>query len=71
MDRETAAGIPRSSFLWALSRPDIVQQYRKINLCMLCRREGVNAAGICDNCYHVLNSPEIDAVQRWLSGVGP
>jgi hypothetical protein len=44
---------------------------RKINSCLLCRRIGVNEAGLCDFCYSMLDGDELLLAVRWLQGVGP
>lgn len=71
MERMNPAGIRPESLAYALSRPDIVAFYRKANSCMLCRRTGVNQAGLCDSCVAMLSSRDHDLVTRYLAGVLP
>jgi len=55
----------------ALRHIPTVLTARKINACLLCRRGGVNEAGLCDVCYGQLNEDEQPLAHRWLTGVGP
>lgn len=44
---------------------------RRINTCLLCRRRGVNDAGVCDVCNASLTEEELRLVEKWLRGTGP
>lgn len=71
MDRFNPEGIPRNRFIHALETPSIVQAAIKRNSCLLCRRSGVNSAGICEICTAQLSGKENDLVQKWLRGAMP
>jgi hypothetical protein len=70
-DRLNSEGIRRDHLAWALTQTSIVQKARKMNSCLLCRRIGVNEAGLCQVCFALLNDEEIRTASRWLSGEGP
>ncbi len=72
MERLNSEGIPRHQLKFALSRPSTVQTARRVDKCILCKRKGVNEAGLCDLCYPLIQDPEeLKLVERWLSGEGP
>jgi hypothetical protein len=71
MDRVNSAGILRSDLLQALQSPAMVRNARVTDTCILCRRNKVNAAGLCEVCYSLLNGAELRLATRWLSGEGP
>lgn len=72
VERLNSEGIARDQLSWALTQHAVVQTARRINSCLLCRRIGVNEAGLCDVCYALLDNPEEQAlVARWISGEGP
>ena len=72
MERLNAEGIPRHQLKFALSRPAIVATARRVDSCLLCRRHGVNEAGLCDLCYPLIQDPDEQIlVERWMSGEGP
>lgn len=72
MERLNSEGIPRHQLKFALSRPAMVRSARKTDSCLLCRRSGVNEAGICDLCLPLIQNPEeITLIERWLTGEGP
>jgi hypothetical protein len=72
VERFNSEGIPRHQLKFVLSRPSIVATARRVNHCLLCRRVGVNEAGLCDLCYPLIQDPEEQRlIERWLSGEGP
>lgn len=72
MERLNAEGIPRNQLKFALSRASIVATARRVDSCLLCRRRGVNEAGLCDLCYPLIqDTEELKLVERWMSGEGP
>lgn len=71
MDRLNSQGIPRQQLLWTLGQRRHVLKALKEDACLLCRKGGLNEAGLCDMCYALLNDNELSAAERWLSGVGP
>lgn len=71
MDRLNGEGILLRLLPVALQDRKQVMTARKINSCLLCRRQGVNEAGLCDVCYAMLDGEELRLALRWLSGVGP
>lgn len=70
-DRLNSEGIRRHELPWALSQRRIVLTARRINSCLLCRRAGVNEAGLCEVCFSMLSDEESRMAQRWTSGEGP
>jgi len=45
---------------------------RRLDSCLVCRREGVNEAGLCHACTALIEDPaEQRLVTRWLAGEGP
>jgi hypothetical protein len=71
MARLNPEGIPRHHLLLALKDVKQVRDARRINSCLLCRRIGVNEAGLCEVCMALLSPEEIELAERWLRGVGP
>ena len=71
MHRLNSEGIPRDQLILALKDRRAVATARRINSCLLCRRIGVNEAGLCVVCYGMLNDEELRLAERWLRGVGP
>lgn len=71
MERLNSEGIPRDKLSIALKNPRVVGSARKINSCMLCKRRGVNEAGLCDVCYILLSDTELRLANRWMTGEGP
>jgi len=70
-DRLNSEGIRRDQLAWALKQRNIVSKARKINSCLLCRRIGVNEAGLCEVCFALLTDDEFKTASRWISGEGP
>lgn len=66
MERANAEGISREKFIHALETPSIVRAAVRRNMCMLCRRTPVNAAGICEVCTTQLSEAENRLVVQWL-----
>ncbi len=71
MERLNSEGIPRERLPIALKNSRTVGVARRINSCMLCKRRGVNEAGLCDVCYALLNDNELKLANRWMTGEGP
>lgn len=71
MERSNSEGILHSELGFALRNRRMVTVARRINSCLLCRRHGVNEAGLCDVCYALLDEEMIVLAGRWLSGLGP
>jgi hypothetical protein len=71
VERLNSEGILRSDLKWALTQKRIVATARKLNSCLLCRRIGVNEAGICDVCHATLTEEEQVLVEKWMRGTGP
>ena len=71
MERLNGEGIPRRHLSLALKDKKQVATARRINSCLLCRRIGVNEAGICEVCYAMLDGDELRLATLWLQGVGP
>jgi hypothetical protein len=71
VERLNGEGIPRRMLSLALKDRKQVFVARKINSCLLCRRIGVNEAGLCDVCYSMLDGDELKLAVSWLQGVGP
>ncbi len=72
MERLNSEGIGRSQLAWTLTQPHIVLTARRIDACLLCRRKGVNEAGLCEVCYILIDDPEETfLIRRWLTGEGP
>lgn len=71
MLRWNAEGLPRNQLIWALSRPDIVGRFRRINSCMLCMARDVNEAALCEVCYGMLEGDELNAAVDYMAGVRP
>jgi len=71
VDRLNSEGIRRSELKWALTQRRIVLTARRIDACLLCRRNRVNEAGLCDICHATLTDEELVAEEKWLRGTGP
>ena len=71
MDRDNSEGIVRSDLIWVLKRRDLVKVAVRADKCLLCRASRINAAGLCESCYGLLNDPELDLAERWLGGATP
>jgi hypothetical protein len=72
VERLNSEGIPRHQLKFALRRPATVLTARRVDSCLLCRRKGVNEAGLCDLCYPLIQDPEEQGlIEKWLSGEGP
>jgi hypothetical protein len=71
MERLNSTGIPRQHLLFALKDARTVNAARRIDSCLLCRRNGVNDAALCHVCWALLNEDELKQGERWLTGVGP
>ncbi len=71
MDRLNSEGIPREKLSYVLKNRRLVGIARRINKCLLCKRHGVNEAGLCDVCCALLNEEELTLANRWLTGEGP
>ncbi|MFI5385684.1 MAG: hypothetical protein ACHQ50_06135 [Fimbriimonadales bacterium] len=71
MVRLNSEGIRRDELGWALTQHRIVKAARKINSCLLCRRIGVNEAGLCDVCSATLTDQEAALLELWRRGTGP
>ncbi|CAN5574715.1 hypothetical protein BH11ARM2_BH11ARM2_17180 [soil metagenome] len=71
MERWNSEGIRRNELLFALRTPRTVATARRINACLLCRRNSVNEAGLCVVCYSLLEGEEARMAERWLSGEEP
>jgi hypothetical protein len=69
--RFNSEGIPRDQLGWALAQPKFVLNARKINACLLCRRNHVNEAGLCEVCWALLSDEELALATRWTSGAMP
>lgn len=69
--RMNSEGIPRDDLPWALSRPDIVAEHRRVDRCLLCRSGNVNDAALCRLCYSMLNDQELVMALRWINGTQP
>ena len=71
MERSNSEGIRHDELNYALKNRRVVWMARRINACLLCRRPGVNEAGLCDVCYALLDEECLTLAGRWLSGLGP
>jgi hypothetical protein len=71
VERLNSEGIVRTDLAWALGQRRLVHTARRLNSCMLCKRSGVNEAGICDVCYAVVNEEELALAEKWMRGTGP
>jgi hypothetical protein len=69
--RFNSEGIERDKLTWVLGQTKLVQTARKIDSCLLCRRNGVNEAGLCSVCWATLDDKELEKATRWTTGVGP
>jgi hypothetical protein len=72
VERLNSEGIPRHELKLALGTRRLVAHARRIDTCLLCRRHGVNEAGLCEVCYSmIVDAEELELVQSWLRGEGP
>lgn len=71
LERYNEAGLYRDELLFALKDRKKVLEARRVDICMLCRRPKVNAAGICEYCYALLDGEELHTVTRWMIGGTP
>jgi hypothetical protein len=71
VERLNSEGIPRHQLTLFLRDRKQVATARRIDRCLLCRRERVNDAGLCDVCYSMLDGDELRLAGRWLTGEGP
>jgi len=69
MDRINGEGIPRDHLRFALKNLRMIADARRIDSCLLCRASKVNAAGICEFCYALLDGEELRMVTRIQTGV--
>ena len=70
-DRLNSEGIRRDELRWVLTQRRFVITARRINSCLLCRRNGVNEAGLCQVCFTLLDDEESRLANKWTSGEGP
>jgi hypothetical protein len=71
VDRVNSQGIPLAELNYTLRQPRFVRKAIRANRCLLCCREKVNEAGLCEFCYSQLDEPELRLAERWIAGVGP
>ena len=71
MERFNSEGILRNELIVTLRDRRKVADARRIDACLLCRRNRVNESGLCDFCYGTLDGEELKLAMRWLAGVGP
>ena len=71
MNRLNSEGYPRHQLLQVMRERRIVMDARRIDACLLCRRNKVNESGLCEVCYGMLDGEELRLAERWRSGVGP
>lgn len=71
VERVNSEGILRRDLAWALTQRRMVALARRIDRCLLCRRERVNEAGLCDVCHATLTEEELRLVEMWMRGTGP
>ena len=71
VDRLNPEGIPRNQLAFVLTQPRRVLEARRIDACLLCRRQGVNEAALCEVCYAMLDGAEQSLATRWTSGGAP
>ena len=69
--RVNPEGIRRDELAWALSQASYVRAARRIDSCLLCKRNNVNEAGLCDYCWATLEGEELEAAAKWTMGVRP
>lgn len=69
--RFNAEGIRREDVLLTLGDRRQVLNARKINACLLCRRSGVNEAGVCPVCWALFDEKELELSLKWTVGVLP
>ena len=71
VERPNSAGVSPDELDFVLRDRRMVWMARRINACLLCRRPGVNEAGLCDICYALLGEELFTLAGRWLTGQGP
>jgi len=72
IERWNSEGIARHLLAVTLRTPREVTRARRIDSCLLCRRGGVNQAGLCEICTALVQDPEeLELIQRWQRGEGP
>jgi hypothetical protein len=71
VERLNSEGILRKDLMWALAQRRIVVTARRIDACLLCRRNRVNEAGLCEVCNASLTEEEHELVEKWMRGTGP
>ncbi len=71
MERWNSEAIPRDQLRWALSNAEVIRKARRVGRCLLCRRDEVNEAALCQVCWALLSDEELAAASRWLIGVAP
>ena len=69
MDRLNSEGIWRHDLLLTLKTPHLVNAARDKDRCLLCARNGLNAAGLCDICYSQLNGEELIWATKYMNGM--
>lgn len=70
-DRLNSEGLRRDQLKFALGQRRFVMTARRLNQCLLCKRDGVNEAGLCNVCYALIDDEETRLANRWLTGEGP
>jgi hypothetical protein len=71
VERLNSEGILRRDLKWVLTQRRFVTTARRIDSCLLCRRQSVNEAGLCEVCYATLDEDELSLVEKWMRGTGP
>jgi hypothetical protein len=68
MRRFNSDGIERGELLIALRTVSVVRAAVARGSCLLCRKNSVNAAGLCEGCAANLSDIEQEAARPWLEG---
>lgn len=71
VERMNSEAIPMHQLILALKDPKMVPEFRRIDRCLLCRRQRVNEAALCESCWALLGDDEIRQAERWLNGGQP
>ncbi|MFN3728672.1 MAG: hypothetical protein ACK4XJ_03040 [Fimbriimonadaceae bacterium] len=71
IERWNSEAIPRHELSVTLQTPHLVMAWRRAGRCMLCCRQSVNEAGLCEICTATLDGDEFDLASKWLRGTGP
>ena len=71
MSRINSEGIKRDDLAWVLTERRFVIEARKLNKCLLCKKEGVLESGLCNLCYSMLDGDELLLAEKWHRGTGP